>query len=170
MGIVTLSVKLLRQKPEKWYKWEPIKDDLEEGNLAYPVVLVQIPMCNEKEVYQLSIGAACCGLSRPRDRIIIQVLDDSTDPAIKVEVQHECWRWTSKGVNVKYERRDNRIGYKAGSLRGRMKHSYVKLCDLLLSLMLIFNLTLISCDTPYHFLYTTRKLPRSGPMEIWLVS
>lgn len=50
MGIVTLSVKLLRQKPEKWYKWEPIKDDLEEGNLAYPMVLVQIPMCNEKEV------------------------------------------------------------------------------------------------------------------------
>jgi len=31
----------------------------------------------------LSIGAAC-GLSWPSDRIIIQVLDDSTDPAIKV--------------------------------------------------------------------------------------
>jgi hypothetical protein len=35
------------------------------------------------QVYQLSIGAAC-GLSWPSDRIIIQVLDDSTDPAIKV--------------------------------------------------------------------------------------
>lgn len=35
------------------------------------------------QVYQLSIGAAC-GLSWPGDRIIIQVLDDSTDPAIKV--------------------------------------------------------------------------------------
>lgn len=35
------------------------------------------------QVYQLSIGAAC-GLSWPADRIIIQVLDDSTDPIIKV--------------------------------------------------------------------------------------
>ena len=35
------------------------------------------------QVYQLSIGAAC-GLSWPSDRIIIQVLDDSTNPTIKV--------------------------------------------------------------------------------------
>ena len=35
------------------------------------------------QVYQLSIGAAC-GLSWPSDRIVIQVLDDSTDPTIKV--------------------------------------------------------------------------------------
>jgi beta-mannan synthase len=34
-------------------------------------------------VYQVSIGAAC-GLSWPSDRIIVQVLDDSTDPVIKV--------------------------------------------------------------------------------------
>lgn len=38
------------------------------------------------QVYQLSIQAAC-GLSWPADRIIIQVLDDSTDPAIKVITQ-----------------------------------------------------------------------------------
>jgi hypothetical protein len=34
-------------------------------------------------VYQLSIGAAC-GLAWPADRIIVQVLDDSTDPVVKV--------------------------------------------------------------------------------------
>lgn len=38
---------------------------------------------NVEQVYQLSIGAAC-GLSWPADRFIIQVLDDSTDPIIKV--------------------------------------------------------------------------------------
>jgi len=37
------------------------------------------------QVYQLSIGAAC-GLSWPSDRIIIQILDDSTDPTIKVSM------------------------------------------------------------------------------------
>jgi hypothetical protein len=39
----------------------------------------------EMQVYQLSIGAAC-GLSWPSDRIIIQILDDSTDPTIKVSL------------------------------------------------------------------------------------
>ncbi|PNX87699.1 glucomannan 4-beta-mannosyltransferase 9-like protein, partial [Trifolium pratense] len=82
MGVVITLVKLFGRKPEKRYKWEPIKDDIELGNSCYPMVVVQIPMYNEREVYQLSIGAAC-GLSWPSDRIIIQVLDDSTDPTIK---------------------------------------------------------------------------------------
>ncbi|CAK9138392.1 unnamed protein product [Ilex paraguariensis] len=128
MGIVITLVKLFGQKPDKRYTWEPIKDDVELGNSAYPVVLVQIPMYNEKEVYQLSIGAAC-GLSWPSDRIIIQVLDDSTDPIIKDLVELECQRWASKGINIKYEIRDNRNGYKAGALKEGLKHNYVKQCD-----------------------------------------
>ncbi|KAJ4977727.1 hypothetical protein NE237_008507 [Protea cynaroides] len=128
MGVVITFVKLFGRKPDKRYKWEPLKDDVELGNSAFPTVLVQIPMFNEKEVYQLSIGAAC-GLSWPSDRIIIQVLDDSTDAAIKDLVQLECQRWASKGINIKYEVRDNRTGYKAGALKEGMKRSYVKNCD-----------------------------------------
>ncbi|XP_013621874.1 PREDICTED: glucomannan 4-beta-mannosyltransferase 9-like isoform X2 [Brassica oleracea var. oleracea] len=128
MGIVISLVKLFGRKPEKRFKWEPMKDDIEHGNSVYPMVLVQIPMYNEREVYQLSIGAAC-GLSWPSDRIVIQVLDDSTDPAIKDLVEKECSRWASKGINIKYEIRDNRNGYKAGALKEGMKKSYVKSCD-----------------------------------------
>ncbi|XP_061368724.1 glucomannan 4-beta-mannosyltransferase 9-like [Gastrolobium bilobum] len=128
MGIVICLVKLFGRKPDKRYKWEPMKDDVEFGNSSYPMVLVQVPMYNEKEVYQLSIGAAC-GLSWPSDRIIIQILDDSTDPTIKELVQLECSRWRSKGVNIKYEVRDNRNGYKAGALKEGMKRSYVNQCD-----------------------------------------
>ncbi|KAJ0243980.1 Glucomannan 4-beta-mannosyltransferase 9 [Hirschfeldia incana] len=128
MGIVISLVKLFGRKPEKRFKYEPMKDDIELGNSAYPMVLVQIPMYNEREVYQLSIGAAC-GLSWPSDRIVIQVLDDSTDPTIKDLVEMECSRWASKGVNIKYEIRDNRNGYKAGALKEGMKKSYVKSCD-----------------------------------------
>lgn len=51
MGIVIVLVKLFRRRPEKHYKWEPVKDDVELGNSAYPMVLVQIPMYNEKEVF-----------------------------------------------------------------------------------------------------------------------
>jgi beta-mannan synthase len=50
MGIVIILVKLFWKKPEKRYKWEPMQDDIESGNLNFPVVLVQIPMFNEKEV------------------------------------------------------------------------------------------------------------------------
>ncbi|CAL9184485.1 unnamed protein product [Musa hybrid cultivar] len=128
MAVVIVLVKLFGRRPEKRYRWEPMRDDLELGSSSYPMVLVQIPMYNEKEVYQLSIGAAC-GLSWPSDRIIIQVLDDSTDPVIKDLVEAECRRWASKGVNIKYEIRDNRSGYKAGALKEGMKHSYVNHCD-----------------------------------------
>jgi beta-mannan synthase len=50
MGIVIILVKLFWKKPEKRYKWEPMQDDIESGNLNFPVILVQIPMFNEKEV------------------------------------------------------------------------------------------------------------------------
>lgn len=155
MGVVIVLVKIFGKKPMKRYKWEPMRDDLELGNSSYPMVLVQIPMYNEREVYQLSIGAAC-GLSWPSDRIIIQVLDDSTDPLVKVRrsnyqsiktqsgkqalnffnflnwqdlVETECGKWSSKGVQIKYEIRNNRTGYKAGALKEGLKRSYVKQCD-----------------------------------------
>ncbi|XP_015876561.4 glucomannan 4-beta-mannosyltransferase 9 [Ziziphus jujuba] len=129
MSFALVFIKLWTPKQEKYYKWEAMKEeDFELGNLAYPMVLVQIPLYNEKEVYQLSIGAAC-GLSWPSDRIIIQVLDDSTEPEIKEMVDVECERWSSKGINIKYEMRNNRDGYKAGALKEGMKHSYVQHCD-----------------------------------------
>lgn len=50
MGVVIVLVKLFMRKPEKRYNWEPMQDDLEIGNEGFPMVLVQIPMFNEKEV------------------------------------------------------------------------------------------------------------------------
>ncbi|KAB5511762.1 hypothetical protein DKX38_028790 [Salix brachista] len=126
MGVVIMLVKLFGRKPaDRRYRWEAMKDDVEVGNSTYPMVLVQIPMYNERE---LSIGAAC-GLSWPSDRVIIQVLDGSTDPTIKDMVELECQRWAIKGINIKYEIRDNRNGYKSGALKEGMKRSYVKSCD-----------------------------------------
>lgn len=50
MGIVIILVKLFWKKPEKRYKFELIQDDVELGSSNFPVVLIQIPMFNEKEV------------------------------------------------------------------------------------------------------------------------
>lgn len=44
-------------------------------------------------------------------------------------VELECKKWASKGINIKYEVRDNRTGYKAGALKEGMKRSYAKDCD-----------------------------------------
>ncbi|XP_020594884.1 probable mannan synthase 7, partial [Phalaenopsis equestris] len=49
MGFVSLYAKIFRRKAEKIYKCDPIEDDEELGSLVYPMVLVQIPMYNEKE-------------------------------------------------------------------------------------------------------------------------
>jgi len=53
-GMVSLVVKIFHLKAEKRYRWEPMRPDLEQGTRAYPKVLIQIPMFNEKEVSELS--------------------------------------------------------------------------------------------------------------------
>ncbi|KAK4773629.1 hypothetical protein SAY87_028648 [Trapa incisa] len=120
MGVIIVLVKLFWKKPEDRYKWKPYEEDLESGSAAYPSVLVQ--------VYKISIGAAC-GLSWPADRLVIQVLDDSTDPTIKQMVEEECQRWAARGVNVVYQIRETRGGYKAGALKEGLKRRYVKHCE-----------------------------------------
>ena len=48
---------------------------------------------------------------------------------IQALVELECQKWTEKGVNVKYEARNNRNGYKAGALREGLQKQYVKDCE-----------------------------------------
>lgn len=50
MNIVVIYVKLFKRKPEKIYKWEAMQEDMELGDQNFPLVLVQIPMYNEREV------------------------------------------------------------------------------------------------------------------------
>ncbi|XP_044974200.1 probable glucomannan 4-beta-mannosyltransferase 11 [Hordeum vulgare subsp. vulgare] len=139
VAAVCYAAKALGHRPERRYQWRPIaasacktggdeEAGLGGGSAAFPVVLVQIPMYNEREVYKLSIGAACA-LEWPADRVVIQVLDDSTDPVVKDLVEIECQRWKGKGVNIKYEVRGNRKGYKAGALKEGLKHDYVHDCE-----------------------------------------
>ena len=59
MGIVIILVKLFWKKPEKRYNYELIQDDVELGSSNFPVVLVQIPMFNEREV-RFMFTLVCC--------------------------------------------------------------------------------------------------------------
>ncbi|KAF8657762.1 hypothetical protein HU200_059922 [Digitaria exilis] len=104
-----------------------IEGDLFRDGSGYlhPMVLVQIPMCNEKEVYEQSISAAC-QLDWPRDKFLIQVLDDSSDESIQMLIKAEVSKWSHQGVNIVYRHRVLRTGYKAGNLKSAMSCDYVK--------------------------------------------
>ncbi|XP_042067808.1 probable glucomannan 4-beta-mannosyltransferase 11 isoform X1 [Salvia splendens] len=128
MMFLAALAKLMRRRHAERYKWEPLRDDLEGGSLDFPMVLVQIPIYNEIEVYKISIGAAC-RLSWPVDRLVVQVLDDSTDLVIKDKIEKECMRWASEGINIRYQLREGRKGYKAGALKEGLKRDYVKECE-----------------------------------------
>ncbi|KAI3888093.1 hypothetical protein MKW92_012467 [Papaver armeniacum] len=91
----------------------------------FPMVLVQIPMCNEKEVYQQSIGAVC-NLDWPKSNMLIQVLDDSDDPITQLLIKEEVQKWQQEGAHIVYRHRVLRDGYKAGNLKSAMNCSYVK--------------------------------------------
>ncbi|ESQ38804.1 hypothetical protein EUTSA_v10028476mg [Eutrema salsugineum] len=117
-----------------WIRFKKIKpepkiaiSDLESGEDGFflPMVLVQIPMCNEKEVYQQSI-AAVCNLDWPRSKILIQILDDSNDPITQSLIKEEVHKWQKEGARIVYRHRVNREGYKAGNLKSAMNCSYVK--------------------------------------------
>jgi beta-mannan synthase len=44
-------------------------------------------------------------------------------------VRLECERWAHKGINITYQTREDRKGYKAGALKQGMKHGYVRECE-----------------------------------------
>lgn len=69
-------------------------------------------MFNEREVCRQVIEA-CCELEWPRDALMVQVLDDSTDEVARERIQDAVASWREKGVNVTYKWRSNRQGYKA---------------------------------------------------------
>ncbi|GMI83150.1 CELLULOSE-SYNTHASE LIKE C12, Cellulose-synthase-like C12 [Hibiscus trionum] len=114
-----------------WIRFKKIKPIPKEDAVAalengfVPMVLVQIPMCNEKEVYQHSI-AAMCKLEWPKSKILIQVLDDSDDPITQLLIKEEVHKWQQDGANIVYQHREIRDGYKAGNLKSAMSCSYVK--------------------------------------------
>ena len=96
-----------------------------ESDGAFPSVLVQLPMYNERAVFARGIAAAC-QLDWPRDRLLVQVLDDSTEEDISEGMKKEVAAWRAKGVNVNYRHRTDRKGFKAGNLREGLTEPYVE--------------------------------------------
>lgn len=85
-----------------------------------PPITIQLPIYNEFHVAERAIEMAT-RLDYPRDRLHIQVLDDSSDQTQK-RARKCCTRLTQRGFNISYRHRNHRLGYKAGALASGLKN------------------------------------------------
>jgi cellulose synthase/poly-beta-1,6-N-acetylglucosamine synthase-like glycosyltransferase/Leucine-rich repeat (LRR) protein len=79
-----------------------------------PPVTIQIPLFNERNVAERIIAAACA-MDYPRDRLQIQVLDDSSDDCTEI-VRECCEHFRAEGIDITCHHRDAREGFKSGAL------------------------------------------------------
>jgi len=87
----------------------------------WPNVTIQLPIYNERYVIERLLEAVS-RIDYPRDRLQVQVLDDSTDETRHIAVA--CVeRFQALGFPIAYHHRANREGYKAGALREGMKQA-----------------------------------------------
>jgi cellulose synthase/poly-beta-1,6-N-acetylglucosamine synthase-like glycosyltransferase len=88
------------------------------GNFE-PLVTVQLPVYNERYVVERLIKAVS-HLDYPRDKMEIQILDDSTDDTTAMILKKvEALRHLS--LDIKLIHRENRAGFKAGALDHGLK-------------------------------------------------
>lgn len=85
----------------------------------WPEVTVQLPVFNERFVVKRLIRSVA-QMRYPRNKLIIQILDDSTDDTSDI-IRHTIARYEKKGYRIQHIRRPNREGFKAGALAHGMR-------------------------------------------------
>ena len=105
-----------------YYKHRKNKVTDPESHFAeLPRVTIQLPIFNEQYVIDRLVESVC-KIEYPRERLEIQVLDDSTDETVDV-ARAVVERYAAMGHNVSYHHRTNREGFKAGALDAGLKVS-----------------------------------------------
>lgn len=84
-----------------------------------PMVTIQLPLYNEMYVVRRLIEASC-NIDYPKDKLEIQVLDDSTDETVDL-VASIVREKQEQGYLIHHVRRPNRQGFKAGALKEGLK-------------------------------------------------
>jgi cellulose synthase/poly-beta-1,6-N-acetylglucosamine synthase-like glycosyltransferase len=93
-----------------------MKEEHDPGEIGtYPRVTVQLPVFNELYVVGRLIDASCA-MVYPKNKLEIQVLDDSTDKTVEV-VARSVEQYRKQGFDIVHIRRGNRQGFKAGALK-----------------------------------------------------
>jgi glycosyltransferase involved in cell wall biosynthesis len=115
MLAVVSAVMLYRALLVVRYYLRPRADETPRARFkTEPVVTVQLPVYNERFVVERLLDAVC-GIDWPRDRLQVQVLDDSTDETTEIAARKVA-ELRGRGFDVVHVRRADRSGYKAGAL------------------------------------------------------
>ncbi len=86
-----------------------------------PLVTIQLPIYNEQYVVPRLIRAIC-EFDYPKEKMEIQVLDDSTDETVAITAR-EVEDYRARGFQIEHVRRATREGFKAGALNEGLKRS-----------------------------------------------
>lgn len=105
----------------RWYFHRNYKPNNPDSFSELPRITIQIPIYNEKFVAARSIKAAC-NIRYPKDKLQIQIVDDSNDSTSSIIADHVA-DFQAQGFDIQHVQRSNRNGYKAGGLKNAMKHT-----------------------------------------------
>lgn len=95
-----------------------------------PFVTIQLPVYNELYVMQRLLDNIST-MDYPKDKLEIQVLDDSTDESLATTAAH-ILRLQKSGLDIQHLHRINRKGFKAGALKEGLKSAkgeYIAIFD-----------------------------------------
>jgi len=84
-----------------------------------PYVTIQLPVFNELYVMERLLKNIS-KINYPKDKLEIQVLDDSTDESVETTAE-EVKKIQDLGIDIQHIRRTNRQGFKAGALKEGLK-------------------------------------------------
>lgn len=102
-----------------YHKTAKISSPEEEMPKEIPNVTIQLPLFNEYYVIERLVKSVC-NIEYPKDKLEIQVLDDSTDDTQELAKQLVA-EYQSKGYDIKYIHRVDRSGFKAGALKAGLE-------------------------------------------------
>ncbi len=126
LGLYTAGQALLL-----WRYWRTRHTESAAPPLAdFPYVTVQLPLYNEAAVASRLIDAVAA-FDYPRDKLLIQVLDDSNDLTVPL-VARKLADLEARGFQAQHVRRPDRAGFKAGALAEGLRHcesEYVAIFD-----------------------------------------
>jgi cellulose synthase/poly-beta-1,6-N-acetylglucosamine synthase-like glycosyltransferase len=100
------------------------------SNDALPAVLVQLPTFNEGSLI-LRVVEAVAGLDWPREKLHVQILDDSTDGSF-ADSERAAAALRERSIDASAVHRDDRRGFKAGALAeglSRSREPFIAMLD-----------------------------------------
>jgi len=96
-----------------------VKDDSPKFDLSnpdeIPYITIQLPVYNEMYVMERLLDNIA-KIDYPKDKLEIQVLDDSTDETVETTLKH-VQKLQATGLDIKHITRTDRKGFKAGALK-----------------------------------------------------